>query len=168
MKKFAVLLFVGAVMCVAAMDAAAGDVFTGLSIASAQSTGSGVKNSSTGFSGLLSMRQNDHVGLELQAGIFGKSGPFTSNTEVDGALAGFVPLGSSQVSLFGKAGLAWVYSSAGSGITASKLGLTYGGGIEYQHNKSAIRIGFQHFKVGNDALSPALGTNMVGITFLAS
>lgn len=167
-KKIGFMLTVAVLLCLAAVDAMADGVYTGLSLDSAQSTQNGVKNSSFGLTGLISLRPSDYYGYELQAGYFGKAGPFNSNTELDGAAAGFLPLGESGFSLYGKAGLAWVYSSAGAGMTASKFGVTYGAGIEYHRNTGAIRLGFQHFNVGNDTLAPSLSTNLIGITFLAN
>jgi opacity protein-like surface antigen len=150
------------------MNAVAGEgsVFSGFSLDSAQSTENGVKNSSFGFTGLASFRPNEYYGVELQGGYLGKSGPFTTNVEVDLSAVGLLPLGDSGFKLYGKAGVADVYSSL-SAVTANNLGLTYGAGVEFQRNKGAIRLGFQHFNVGNNTLSPSLSTNLIGITFMS-
>jgi hypothetical protein len=45
--------------------------------------------------------------------------------------------------------------------------VTYGAGVEFKRNRGAIRVGFQHFNVGNNELSPSLSENMIGVSILA-
>lgn len=148
------------------------ELFGGVSLDSAHSTNNGAKNSSLGFTGLMSPRFTQYYGLELQAGYFGKSGPFTRNVEIDLTGVGFLPLGGAGFNLYGKAGAADVYSwssysvGSASSISANKVGLTYGAGLEFQRKNWALRVGFQRFNVGNNTLSPSLTTNLSGITLL--
>lgn len=165
MKKIALVLFawfgIGMAMNAVADDIF--DIFTGLSLDSAQSTQNGAKNSSAGFTGILSTREiGKYYGFEVQGGYFGKSGPFTSNVEADLSVVGLLPLGASGFKLYGKVGAADVFSS----MSVNNLGLTYGAGVEYRRNRTALRLGFQHFKVGNNTLSPSLSTNLIGVTVL--
>lgn len=111
---------------------------------------------------MISARPNPYYGYEVQGGIFGKIGPFSSSGEVDFSVAGFLPFGQSGINLYGKAGVDDFYSSQ----NVNNEGVTYGGGIEYQHGKVAVRLGLQHFNVGNNALSPSLSTKLIGVTFL--
>jgi hypothetical protein len=145
-----------------AMNAVAADDYTGFSLDAVHSSENGVNNSSAGFTGLFSARPNEYYGYEVQGGIFGKVGPFSSNGEIDFSVAGFLPLGGSGFNLYGKAGVDDFYSSE----NANNQGLTYGASVEYQRGKGAIRLGFQHFNVGNNTLSPSLSTNLNGVTFL--
>lgn len=165
MKKIAIAMVLVA-LSISPDASADGALFEGFSLASAQSAQDGVKSSGTGFTGVLSLRPNQYYGYELQGGLFSRSGPFDSNVEVDVSVAGLLPLGDSGLKLYGKAGVADVYSSTSNNVTANTLGVTYGAGVEYQRNKTAIRVGFQHFNVGNNTLSPALSTNLVGVTIL--
>lgn len=110
MKKVALALFTWSGIGMA-MNAVAGEAFSGFTLDSAQSTQNVMKNSSAGLTGLLSLRPSEYYGYEWQGGFFGKSGPFTSNVEVDLSAIGLLPLGDSGFKLYGKAGLADVYSS---------------------------------------------------------
>ncbi|MGA7748697.1 MAG: hypothetical protein WCA63_00985 [Gallionella sp.] len=144
------------------MNAAALDDFVGLSLDSVKSSENGVNNSSAGFTGMISARPNEYYGYEVQGGIFGKIGPFSSSGEVDFSIVGFLPLGDSGINLYGKGGVDAFYSSG----NVDNNGLTYGAGIEYQRGKGAVRLGFQHFDVGNSTQSPSLSTRLIGVTFL--
>ena len=161
MKKVACVLLA----CVgigSATRAVATDVYTGFSLHAVRSSENGINNSSAGFTGMISARPNPYYGYEVQGGIFGKIGPFSSSGEVDFSVAGFLPFGQSGINLYGKAGVDDFYSSQ----NVNNEGVTYGGGIEYQHGKVAVRLGLQHFNVGNNALSPSLSTKLIGVTFL--
>jgi hypothetical protein len=100
----------------------------------------------------------------MQLGQLGDTGPFNGSTFVDVAAIGFVPVGDSKFKLYGKAGLADVYSSGSMG-SANNLGLTYGAGVEFSRETGDIRVGFQHLNVGNGTLSPQ-STFLFGLTLL--
>jgi hypothetical protein len=160
MKKIALATLVSLGML--SMNAFAdGDAYNGLSLDYVRST----QNDSSALTILKSVRPNEHYGYEMQFGLFGNSGPFTSNAFVDLSAIGFVPLSDRGLKLYGKAGLVDVYSRGSLG-TANNLGLTYGAGFEFPLDNGAIRVGFQHFNVGNNTLSPSLSTNLIGLTIL--
>lgn len=140
-------------------------VYNGFSLDYIRSTQNGMNNDSSALTILRSVRPNEHYGYEMQFGLFGNSGPFTSNAFVDLSAIGFVPLSDRGLKLYGKAGLVDVYSRGSLG-TANNLGLTYGAGFEFPLDNGAIRVGFQHFNVGNSTLSPSLSTNLIGLTIL--
>lgn len=142
------------------------EIFDGGTLGAAQSTQNGASNSSYAFSGFVSVRPSAFYGYEFQGGLFGTSGPFTNSAFVDATVVGFLPLGESGFQLYGKAGVADVYSML-SNVSANNIGLTYGGGIEFKRNKGAFRLGLQHYNVGNDSLSPSLSTNLIGISFMS-
>jgi len=165
MKKIALLLFAwfGISVAMGAFAEDDFDLFTGFSLDSARSTQNGVKNYSAGLSGIYSTRYTDkHYGFEIQGGYFGKSGQFTSNVEADISVIGLLTLGSSGINLYGKIGFADVFSTS----SANNTGLTYGAGVEYQRNVMALRLGLQHFNVGNNSMSPSISTNLIGVTVL--
>lgn len=137
----------------------------GFSLGYARSTQNGVNNSSSALAIMRSVRPNEHYGYEMQFGIIGSSGPFTSNTFVDLSVIGVVPLNNNGLKLYGKAGIADVYSKGMLG-NANNLGLTYGAGIEYPRENGIIRIGFQHLNVGNNTLSPSLSSTLIGLSLL--
>jgi hypothetical protein len=165
MKKIALATLVSLGML--SMNAFAdSDAYNGLSLDYIRSTQNGMKNNdSSALTILRSVRPNEHYGYEMQFGLFGNSGPFTSNAFVDLSAIGFVPLSDRGLKLYGKAGLVDVYSRGSPG-TANNLGLTYGAGFEFPLDNGAIRVGFQHFNVGNSTLSPSLSTNLIGLTIL--
>lgn len=166
MKKVALVLLACFGICIT-VNAFAADTYAGISLDAVRSRYNGVNNSSSGFTVLLSARQNEHYGYELQGGLFGKVGPFSSNGEIDLSVIGFLPLDDSGFNLYGKAGVNdFVSSSSLSHGNINNVGLTYGAGVEYQRGKGAARLGIQHFNVGNNTLSPSLSTNLIGITFL--
>jgi opacity protein-like surface antigen len=142
-----------------AMNAVALEDYVGFSAGAVKSSENGVNNSSAGFTGLISARPNEYYGYEEQVGIFGKAGPFSLNAEGDFSVVGFLPLGDRGINLYGKAGVDAIYSSK----NVFNTGFTYGAGVEYQHGKGAVRLGFQHFNVGK---SPSLSTKLIGVTFL--
>lgn len=143
------------------------EALSGGSLVSAKSSQNGIHNSALGFTGIVSIRPTEYYGYEFQLGMFGESGPFKQNALVDGAVVGILPLGDGGFRLYGKAGLADVFSQTTS-VSANNLGFTYGAGVEFKRNKTALRIGFQHYTVGNDTLSPSLSTNLVGLSILTS
>lgn len=142
-----------------------GDAYNGFSLDYVRSTQNGVNDSSSAAAILRSVRPNEHYGYEMQFGLIGKSGPFTSSTSLDFCAIGVVPLNNRGLKLYGKAGLADVYSRGLPG-RANNLGLTYGAGFEFFREKDIVRVGFQHFNVGNNTLSPSLGTYLIGLTLL--
>ena len=163
MKK---LIFSALITTFLNINVFADEQFDGLSLSSAQSTQGGVDNYSLGLSGLVSMRTTSYFGTDFQLGIFGQSGQFDYSALLDGTAVAYLPLGSKDFNLYGKAGLAIIYSFE-SNSTAKILAPTYGAGIEYKWQKRAVRLSFQHYKVGNVSLSPSLSTNQVGISLLS-
>lgn len=150
-----------------ATTAIAEEILSGGSLVSAQSSQNGIQNSALGFTGIISKRTSEYYGYEFQLGMFGESGPFKQNALVDGAVVGLMPLGDSGFRLYGKAGVADVFSQA-SNVSANNLGFTYGAGVEFKKNRTALRVGFQHYTVGNNTLSPSLSTNLIGFSILTS
>jgi len=139
------------------------EVYTGASLNAARSTFNGVKNNSAGITGLLSARYpGKYYGFEIQGGYFGRSGPYSANAEVDLCAVGLLPLGSSGIVLYGKAGAADVLSSS----IANNANLTYGGGVELQVKNTAVRLGAQHFSVGLGSRTSSVRTNLIGVTLL--
>jgi len=143
----------------------ADELLDGFALSSAQSTQGDIRNYSPGLSGLFSLRPNRYYGTEFQLGLFGQSGPFDYNIWVDGAATGFLPVGDGGFNLYAKAGLALIYSFESNGVV-SILAPTYGAGIEYKGKKGAVRLGVQHYNVGNVSLSPSLSANLIGISLL--
>ena len=148
-----------------AINAIAEESLSGGSLVSAQSRQNGVQNSALGFTVIASIRPTEYYGYEFQLGMFGESGPFKESALIDGAVVGMFPLGDSGFKLYGKAGVADVFSQSFR-VSANNLGFTYGAGVEFKKNKTALRIGFQHYTVGNDSLSPSLSTNLIGIAIM--
>jgi hypothetical protein len=149
------------------MNVFADDIFSGMTLDSAQSTQNGTSTSSFGFTGILSRRLSEFYGYELQTGLFGNSGPFNGNAFVDATALVLLPLGGKGFKLYGKAGLADVFSwNSKANFDANNFGVTYGAGVEFQKNRAAFRLGFQHYYVGDDKLSPSLSTNLIGISVL--
>lgn len=164
MKKIALATLISLGML--SMNAFAdGDAYNGFSLSYVRSTQNDVNTSSSALAILRSVRPNEHYGYEMQFGLFGNSGPFTSNAFVDLSAIGFVPLSDSGLKLYGKAGLVDVYSRGSLG-TANNFGLTYGAGFEFPRENGVVRVSFQHFNVGNNTLSPSLSTNLIGLTLL--
>lgn len=150
-----------------------GNSFFGYSLIVAKPIENGGRNSSVGFTALGSFRHNQYYGYEFQGGLFGESWPFTSNLEVDLSAVGFVPLVADAIKLYGKVGMAEVYSRTrvfdGNNFvnhTANNLGMTYGAGVEFQGANAVFRLGFQRIKMGANTFSPAPGTNLIGVTLL--
>jgi len=141
------------------MNALALEDYVGFSLDAVKTNDNGVNDSSAGITTMLSARPNKYYGWEVQGGILGKVGPYSASGEGDFCIAGFVPLGNSYINLYGKAGGVATYSSG----SVYKSGLTYGAGVEYAGGNHAVRLGYQNFNVGK---SPALNTNMIGITLL--
>jgi hypothetical protein len=164
MKKILLAVFV---LFGFALNVLADELYDGMSLDLAQSTQNGSSNSSFGFTGILSKRLSEFYGYELQTGLFGDSGPFNGNALVDTSAVGLLPMGSNGLKLYGKVGLADVFSwNSKTNLDANNLGVTYGAGLEFQKNKAAFRAGFQHYNVGDDKLSPSLSTNLIGISVL--
>jgi len=141
------------------MNAEALEDYVGFSLGAVKSSENGINNSSAGFTSMISARPNEYYGWEVQGGILGKTGRYSASGEADFCIAGFVPLGNSGINLYGKAGVASIYSSG----SIFHTDLTYGAGVEYQRGKGIARLGFQHFNVGK---SPSLSTKLIGVTFL--
>lgn len=153
-------------LCLLSMNAFAdSDAYNGFSLGYVSSTQNGVNNSSSAVAIMRSVRPNEHYGYEMQFGIIGNSGPFTSNTFVDLSAIGIMPLNKKGLKLYGKAGFADVYSKGLLG-NANNLSLTYGAGIEFPRENGIIRVGFQRFNVGNNTLSPSLSATLIGLTLL--
>ena len=162
MKKIALATLVSLGML--SMNAFAdSDAYNGFSLAYVQSRNNGLTDSTSGLGILRSVRLNEHYGYEMQFGLFGNIGPYTSNGFVELSAIGFVPLGDRDLKLYGKAGLADVYSR-GSSETANKLGLTYGAGVEFPRDIGKVRVGFQQITVGKGTLSPSRSTYLIGLT----
>lgn len=159
MKKAALLMFA----CFGIpLNAAALEDYVGASLDAIRSSENGASNSGGGIGTMISARPDRYYGYEVQARLFGKAGSYSTNAEADFSIAGFLPLADSGIDLYGKAGVDSVYSAG----NIFNTGLTYGAGIEYLGHKSGIRLGFQHFNVGNGNLSPTLSTRVIGITYL--
>jgi opacity protein-like surface antigen len=139
------------------------DTYNGFSLEYVQSSQNGVSDSTTGFSILRSERLNRHYGYEMQFGLFGNIGSYSTNGFVDLSAIGLLPLSEGGFNLYGKAGLADVYSSGSSG-KANNFGLTYGAGFEFKRDIGKVRVGFQHLTVGNGTLSPRHSTFLFGLT----
>ncbi len=162
MKKILFAVLVATVML--SMNAFAdSDTYNGFSLTYVQSSQNGVSDSTSGIAILRSVRLTERYGYEMQFGLFGKVGPYSSNGFVDLSAIGVLPLGGSDYKLYGKAGLADVYSRGDSG-SANHLGLTYGVGVEFQESIGKIRLGFQHIDVGNGSLSPVHRTSLFALT----
>jgi opacity protein-like surface antigen len=161
MKKIALVTLVSLGML--SMNAFAdSDAYNGFSLAYVQSRNNGLTDSTSGLGILRSVRLNEHYGYEMQFGLFGNIGPYTSNGFVELSAIGFVPLSDRDLKLYGKAGLADVYSRGSE--TANKLGLTYGAGIEFPRDIGKVRVGFQQITVGKGTLSPSRSTYLIGLT----
>lgn len=141
------------------------DVYNGFSVGYVRSTQDGMHNSTSVFSIMRSVRLHEHYGYEMQFGLLGKSGPYTSGGFVDLSTIGLLPLGDKGLKLYGRAGLVDVYAQGPTG-SANNLGLTYGAGFEYPRENGLVRVGFQHFNVGNNTLSPSLSANLFSLTLL--
>ena len=139
------------------------DTYNGFSLEYVQSSQNGVSDSTTGFSILRSKRLTEHYGYEMQFGLFGNIGSYSTNGFVDLSTIGLLPLSEGGFNLYGKAGLADVYSSGSSG-KANNFGLTYGAGFEFKRDIGKVRVGFQHLTVGNGTLSPRHSTFLFGLT----
>ncbi len=162
MKRIAWALLGALCVAQAARAEDAVDVYTGLALNGARSTLNGASNNSAGIGGLLSARYvGKYYGFEVQGGYFGKSGPYTSNGEVDLCALGLLPLGGGIV-LYGKAGAADVVSKP----YVNNTNITFGAGVEVEFGKAAIRLGAQHFYVGAGSRTSSVGTNLVGVTIL--
>jgi hypothetical protein len=141
------------------------ELLYGPTLSSAQSAQGGENSFSTALSALVSIRPSPYYGTDFQLGAFGQSGPFDYSLWLDGAAVAYLPLGRSGINLYAKAGLANIYSFTSNG-SASTLAPTYGTGIEFKGTNNAVRLSFQHYNVGNTSLSPALSSNLVGISYL--
>ena len=162
MKKMALATLVSLGML--SMNAFAdSDTYNGFSLAYVQSRQNGLTDSTSGFAILRSVRLHENYGYEMQFGLFGDIGSYTTNGFVELSAIGFVPLSDSGWKLYGKAGLADVYSRGSPG-TANNFGLTYGAGVEFPRDIGKVRVGFQHVTVGNGTLSPSHSTYLIALT----
>jgi hypothetical protein len=158
MKKATLLVL--ACLCIGmSMNAIALEDFVGFSLNEVKTSDNGVDNTAAGITTLISARPNKYYGWEVQGGILGKNGAYTVSGEADFCIAGFVPLGNSNVNLYGKAGGIATFSSGG----VYNSDLTYGAGVEYMSDKGVFRLGFQNFNLGKH---PSLSTKLIGITYM--
>jgi hypothetical protein len=141
------------------MDAVALEDYLGFSLGAVKSSDNGVDYSSAAFSSILSARPNKYYGWEVQGGLLGQIGPYSVTGEADFCIAGFLPLGKSGINLYGKAGVDALFSSG----KIFNTDLTYGAGVEYQDGKSILRLGYQHFNVGD---SPEISAELFAITMM--
>jgi hypothetical protein len=141
------------------MNAIALEDFVGFSLNAAKTSESGVDNTAAGITTLISARPNKYYGWEVQGGILGNTGAYTVSGEADFCIAGFVPLGKSNINLYGKAGGVATYSSGG----VYNSGLTYGAGVEYLGGKGVFRLGFQNLDV---VKYHSFSTKLIGITYM--
>jgi hypothetical protein len=141
------------------MNAAALEDYVGFSLGSVKSSDNGENYSSAAVTSIISARPNKFYGWEVQGGLLGKIGPYSATGEVDFAVTGILPLGNSGINLYGKAGVDALYSSG----KIFNTDLTYGAGVEYQGSKSIVRLGYQHFNVGD---TPSLSAELIGITYM--
>lgn len=139
------------------------DTYNGFSLTYVQSSQNGVSDSTTGVAILRSVRSTEYYGYEMQFGLFGNIGSYSTNGFVDLSAIGLLPLSEGGFNLYGKAGLADAYSSGSSG-GANNFGLTYGAGVEFKRDIGKVRLGFQHINVGNGTLSPQHSTFLFGLT----
>jgi len=143
------------------MNALALEDYVGFSLDAVKTSENGVSNSAAGITTIISARPNEYYGWEVQGGILGKTGQYSASGEADFCIAGYVPLGNSNINLYGKAGGVATFSSGG----VYNSGFTYGSGIEYLSGKSVFRLSFQELDVGK---SPTLSTRLIGITFMVN
>lgn len=125
-------------------NAVALEDYVGFSLDAVKSSENGMDTSSAGVTSMISARPNEYYGWEVQGGILGKVGSYSTSGEADFCIAGFLPLGDSGINLYGKGGLATTYSSGNVFYTDS----TYGAGVEYMRGKGVLRVGIQQFNVG--------------------
>lgn len=141
------------------------EAYNGFSLGYVQSSLNGVSDSTSEFAIMRSVRTSERYGYEMQFGLFGNIGPYSSSGFLDLSAIGFIPLGNKGFKLYGKAGVADVYSK-GSPENANNLGLTYGAGVEFPRDIGIIRVGLQHLIVGNGTLTPKRGTYVLRLTLL--
>jgi opacity protein-like surface antigen len=139
------------------------DTYNGFTLAYVQSSQNGVSDSTSAVAILRSVRLTERYGYEMQFGLFGNIGSYSTNGFVDLSAIGLLPLSEGGFNLYGKAGLADVYSSGSSG-KANNFGLTYGAGVEFKRDIGKVRLGFQRVDVGNGTLSPTHRTFLFGLT----
>jgi hypothetical protein len=139
------------------------DIYNGFTLAYVQSSQNGVSDSTSAVAILRSVRLTERYGYEMQFGLFGRIGSYSTNGFVDLSGIGLLPLSEGGFNLYGKAGLADVYSRGSSG-GANNFGLTYGAGIEFKRDIGKVRVGFQRVTVGNGTLSPTHRTFLFGLT----
>lgn len=139
------------------------DTYNGFTLAYVQSSQNGVSDSTSAVAILRSVRLTERYGYEMQFGLFGNVGSYSTSGFVDLSAIGLLPLSEEGFNLYGKAGLADVYSSGLAG-KANNFGLTYGAGVEFERDIGKVRVGFQHVTVGNGTLSPPHSTFLYGLT----
>ena len=164
MKK---LIFSTIVTIFLSTTALAEELLNGITLSAAQSTQAGSNNDSYGLNGLASIRTNSYYATEFQLGLIGKTGQFDRSVLLDGTAVGFLPLGNSGTSLFGKAGFAIIYSVEPNNLVYV-FSPTYGAGIEIKDKSKAYRLVYQHYDVGNTSLSHPVSTNLIGISLMSS
>ncbi len=139
------------------------DPFYGFTLAYVQSSQNGKSDSTSEVAISRAVRLTERYGYEMQFGLFGTIGPYTTSGFVDLTAIGLLPLGESGYTLYGSAGLADVYSRGTSG-SANHFAPTYGVGVEFQRSMGVIRVGFQHIDVGNGTLTPVHRTSLFALT----
>jgi hypothetical protein len=139
------------------------DIYNGFTLAYVQSSQNGVSDSTSAVTLLRSVRLTERYGYEMQFGLFGTIGPYSTNGFVDISALGLLPLTESGFKLYAKAGLADVYSKGTSG-GANNFGLTYGAGFEFKRDIGKVRLGLQRVTVGNGSLSPPHKTILFAFT----
>jgi hypothetical protein len=159
MRKLTLALLASLGMCSTGAFAD-GVAYSGFALYFGRSTQPGEQSVASGLGIVRTRRLSEYYGYEMQIGMFDNSGPYTANTFAELSAIGIMPLGGSGYKLYGKLGIADVYST-GSVEAANKLGPTYGAGVEFVREVGIIRVGIQHFNLGN---TPSLRTNMIGLS----
>lgn len=157
MKKFVAVLLLSAALPAFAADEGG---YAGLSLGSgkpgvtpAQLTMS--TSSSFIYGGLVGYQYNKNLAAEVQYGGVGRTQDVAGNKTVTDALSltavGLLPL-TDRAGLFGKLGIAnaktTVSGASATSITATRRGLTYGVGAQYNVNKDvAVRLEVDRYAV---------------------
>lgn len=165
MKKFKAILFSSLVAGTTLSSAAFADdqgFYAGLNVGIGKpniSTTNGVdKSSSIVSGGVLGYKINKYLGVEGQYTGIGKVTDKVSGHAKGDALSltaiGFLPL-NDEFNLYGKLGVAATKTTVSSNLSpmhdASRTGITYGLGGEYNINKNiGMRLGWDHYNAAVD------------------
>ena len=139
------------------------DTYNGFTLDYVQSGQNGKYDSTSGVAILRSVRLTERYGYEMQFGLFGTIGPYSTNGFIDLSAIGLLPLNETGFKLYGKAGLADVYSRGSLG-GANNFGLTYGAGVEFKRDIGKVRLGLQRVTVGNGTMPPLHRTYLFALT----